>query len=264
MPICHIYNSAGVKLVRFDTEQYHRIGRIMVGRSSSCTVSLKAFAESFISREHFLLERRGQEWTIIDRSHIGIVKDTKKIKEATIAIGDVFRFGHFFLCVGEKTGPSKFNVRWEAEDGAGSSVLWPGVNSIGSSSDNYVSIRLGEVSRFHARITVLGDQVSLENRNKRIKTFINGKLIEPEPVSIDTGTGILLGDIPIRLEKVKRTEESLPIGDFTDKEKDLSTDEILALQRKNKSKAPFIILCLLIISIGLLAFLMIMLYVLIY
>lgn len=78
----------------------------MVGRSSRCTISLKIFAESYISREHFLLDKRMGAWHIIDRSHIGIVKDMVKIKEAQLEVGDIIRFGQLFFCFGEDCSQS--------------------------------------------------------------------------------------------------------------------------------------------------------------
>ncbi len=271
MPVCHIYNSIGMRLVRFSTEHYAHSGRIMVGRSSHCTISLKAYAESYISREHFLLEKRMGAWFILDRSHIGIVKDTVKIQETQLEIGDIIRFGQLFFCFGEKTGPSVYDIVWGAEtiNADVRAVLWPGVNSIGASADNYITIRQGEVSRFHGKIIVHSDNVSFENSNRNIKTFINGTLIEYRPVNLTTGTSIMLGDIPIRLQKVTRVSNDMAAGSGliskgVGQQEELSLEAAIAMQKSMRPRVPVLVLCLVLFSVGFLAFLMILLYILFY
>ncbi len=270
MPVCHIYNSIGMRLVRFSTEHYAHSGRIMVGRSSHCTISLKAYAESYISREHFLLEKRMGVWHISDRSHIGIVKDTVKIKEAQLEIGDIIRFGQLFFCYGEKTGPSSYDMVWGAEtiDADVRAVLWPGVNSIGASADNYITIRQGEVSRFHGKITVHSDNITFENSNRNIKTFINGALMEYRPVNLTTGTRIMLADIPIRLQKVTRVSSDLGSGSGLsasgNAQAELTLEAAIAMQKSLRPRIPVLVLCLVLFSVGFLAFLMMMLYILFY
>ena len=266
MPVCHIYNSIGMRLVRFSTEHYAHSGRIMVGRSSHCTISLKAYAESYISREHFLLEKRLGAWYITDHSHIGIVKDAVKIKEAQLGIGDIIRFGQLFFCFGEKTGPSPYDIVWgtETADRDMRAVLWPGVNSIGASADNYITIRQGEVSRRHGKITVHGDNVTFENSNRNIKTFINGALIDYHPVSLSIGTRIMLADTPIRLQKVTRESSNLDFDIGGQQREEISLEDAIAMQKSMRPRIPVMVLCLVLFSIGFLAFLMIMLYVLFY
>jgi len=255
-----------MKLVRFSTEHYVHTGRIMVGRSSHCTISLKIFAESYISREHFLLDKRMGVWHIIDRSHIGLVKDMVKIKEAQLEVGDIFRFGQLFFCFGEKTAPSPYEITWGAEtsNAVVRGVLWPGMNSIGASADNYITIRQGNISRFHGKITVHDDNISFENCNRNIKTTINGALLENNPVSINTGTRIMLADIPIRLQKAERISNDLIIDTNENQLKNISAEEALAIQSRIKTRVPFVVLCLIIFSLGFLTFLMVMLYILFY
>ena len=269
MPVCHIYNSMGMRLVRFSTEHYAHSGRIMVGRSSHCTISLKAYAESYISREHFLLEKKMGAWHISDQSHIGIVKNAVKIKGALLEIGDVIRFGQLFFCFGEKTGPSSYDLLWDAEsiNNEGRAVLWPGVNSVGASADNYVTIRQGEVSRFHGKITVSGDKLSYENSNRNIKTFVNGALLELVPVAFSSGTRIMLGDTPIRLQKVIRASSDLDgssLGASNLYQEELTLEAAIAMQKSMRPRLPLIVLCLILLSVGFLAFIMIMLYILFY
>jgi pSer/pThr/pTyr-binding forkhead associated (FHA) protein len=268
MPVCHIYNSMGMRLVRFSTEHYAHSGRIMVGRSSHCTISLKAYAESYISREHFLLEKKMGAWHISDRSYIGIVKNAVKIKGALLEIGDVIRFGQLFFCFGEKTGPSFYDLAWDAEsiNADGRAVLWPGVNSVGASADNYVTIRQGEVSRFHGKITVNGDNLTYENSNRNIKTFVNGALMELVPVAFNTRTRIVLGDTPIRLQKMTRISSDLSggLGVAGSAKEELTLEAAIAMQKSLRPRLPVVVVCLILLSVGFLLFLMIMLYILFY
>ncbi|NMA43584.1 MAG: FHA domain-containing protein [Oligosphaeraceae bacterium] len=256
MPICHIYDSSGTQLVRFNTEAYAQGGRISIGRSSSCSISLKGFAQPYVSREHFVLDKRGSVWHILDRSHIGIVKDAVRVKSAPLEEGDIYRFGQLFFCYGATARPSDYDLCWEPD---GRAALWPGVNSLGASTDNYVSIRQGEVSRFHALLKVKGESLVFENSNRNIVSFLDGKRLDATPIALNTRSNLVLGDVPVRLQKVSRhAADSVEMS-----QEDLSPDEVLALQaKKRKGKIPFALLCLLIFSFGFLAFLMIMLYIL--
>ncbi len=261
MPICHIYQSSGVEVKRFSTESYNRAGSISVGRSSKCDISLKDFAEGYISRRHFVLKRNPDFWEIQDTSHIGIVKNGDKIQRERLSIGDVIRFGQLFFCYGDKTIPSEYDITWEDEIRATPcrAVLWPGVNSIGASADNYITIRLGDVSRKHGKISVTSDEVSYQNANRNIKTFINGALIDSDPIKITTDSRILLADIPISLKKVTRVSNDIVEANLGD---DLPLDQVLEMRQMQKRPVPFLAICLLIISLGFLAFLLLMTYLL--
>lgn len=263
MPVCHIYNSSGMRLVRFNTEAYEQSGRISIGRSSSCSISLKRFAQSYISREHFVLDKRAGLWHIQDRSHIGIMKDAVKVKSAPLEEGDIFRFGQLFFCYGSTAGPSDYDLCWESEDFGheGRAVLWPGVNSLGASKDNYVCIRQGEVSRFHALLSVKADSLSFENSNRNIVSFLDGTKLDTTPNRLSTRSRLILGDVPVHVQKVSRQVEA-DEGSTAQSQEQLSPEEVLAMQAKLTRKIPFPLLCLLIFSFGFLAFLMIMLYIL--
>ncbi len=257
MPICHIYESSGTEVKRFSTESYNREGQITVGRSSKCTISLKAFAQGHISRRHFLLTRRGDFWEIQDTSHIGIVKDGNKISLERLAVGDVIRFGQLFFCYGDKTGPTDFDLTWEDDIRSAScrAVLWPGQNSIGASADNYITIRLGEVSRNHARITVNDDNVTFQNANRNIKTFIDGALLDHHPVKIKLDSRVMLGDISVTLKKVTRVSSDIVEANLAEA---LPLEQALEIQQWQKTTVPFKIICLLILCLGFLTFLLLM------
>ena len=261
MPICHIYESSGVEIKRFSTESYNRTGLITVGRSSRCDISLKALAKGYISRQHFTLKRQADSWIIEDCSHVGLVKDGNKITRERLNIGDVIRFGQLFFCYGDKTAPSDFDITWENDirDVSCQAVLWPGVNTIGASADTYITIRLGDVSRNHAKITVTGSNVIFQNASRNVKTFIDDALIDHNPVKISTDSRIVLGDIAISLQKVNRTSSDLVevyLGD------DLPLDQALENQLQQKSQLPFKIICLLVLCLGFLIFLLFMTYIL--
>jgi len=261
MPICHIYESSGVEVKRFATESYHRTGSITVGRSSKCDISLKAFAKGYISRQHFILKRYPDFWEIRDTSHVGIVKNGNKIQQEHLSIGDIIRFGQLFFCYGDKTAPSEYDVTWEDDIRVTScrAVLWPGVNSIGASADNYITVRLGDVSRKHGKITVNNDNISYQNDNRNIKTFINGALIDSNPVNITTNSRILLADIPINLEKVTRSSNDIVEANLGD---NLPFEQSREMQQLQKRPVPLLAICALILSLGFFAFLLLMTYLL--
>lgn len=261
MPICHIYESSGVEVKRFSTESYNRAGLITVGRSSKCNISLKAFAQGYISRQHFILKRQADFWEIEDSSHVGLVKNGSKIELERLNIGDVIRFGQLFFCYGDKTAPSNFDITWEDDIRAIScrAVLWPGVNTIGASADNYITIRLGDVSRKHAQITVHDSNVMFQNASRNVKTFINNALIDHNPVKITTDSRIMLGDIDISLQKVSRASSDLVEANLSD---DLPLEQSMESQHLQKRQLPFKIICLLVFCLGFLIFLLLLTYLL--
>ena len=203
MPICHIYNNKGVELIHFNTESFPDLERIEVGRSSACHVSLKRVAESSISRHHFYLQSHADgSWSIHDTSsRAGIVIDCAKVHEAPLHNGTIVRFGQLFFGFGSKGIPSPYHLTWlnEETNTTEFGVLWEGVNSVGASHDNYVTVRLGQVSRFHCKITVHGNTVTVEPFSTMTPTYLNEERIEGQtPINIDSL--LTLTDIDTHLE----------------------------------------------------------------
>lgn len=203
MPICHIYNNKGVELIHFNTESFPELERIEVGRSSACDVSLKRVAESSISRKHFyLLRHTDGSWSIHDTSsRAGIVIDCAKVREAPLHNGTIVRFGQLFFGFGSKGVPSPYHLTWQNEESniTEFGVLWEGVNSVGASHDNYVTVRLGQVARFHCKITVHGNNIMVEPFSTMTSTFLNEERIEG-PSSITVDSLLTLSDIDTHLE----------------------------------------------------------------
>ncbi len=203
MPIGHIYNNKGVELIHFNTESFPDLERIEVGRSSACEVSLKRVAESSISRRHFYLQRHADgSWSIHDTSsRAGIVIDCQKVKEATLHNGTIVRFGQLIFGFGSKGIPSPFHLTWHNEDTGMTEfgVLWEGVNSIGASHDNYVTVRLGQVARFQCKMTVKGNTVTIEPFSSMTPVYLNEERVEA-PTIVNVDSLITLTDIDTHLE----------------------------------------------------------------
>ena len=206
MPICHIYNNKGVELVHFNTESFPDLERIEVGRSSSCDVSLKRVAESSISRRHFYLMRHADgSWTIHDiGSRAGIIINCEKVREAPLHNGTIVRFGQLFFGFGSKGVPSPFRLTWHDEEAntIDFGVLWEGVNSVGASRDNYVTVRLGQVARFQCKIIVKGATAVLEPFSSMTPVYLNEERVEA-PTILNTESLITLTDIDVHLEMTK-------------------------------------------------------------
>lgn len=203
MPICHIYNNKGVELVHFNTESFPDLERIDVGRSSACDVSLKRVAESSISRHHFYLQRHADDnWSIHDTSsRAGIVINCAKVREAPLSNGTIVRFGQLFFGFGPKGIPSSYHLTWQNEKAniTEFAVLWEGLNSVGASHDNYVTIRLGQVARFQCKIMVRGNSVTVEPFSIMTPTYLNEERIEEKTI-LTVDSILTLSDIDTRLE----------------------------------------------------------------
>lgn len=174
MPTCHIYNTRGDELARFSTEE---LGwTITIGRSSKCDICLKGYAENNVSREHIYLHKVGSKWQLDSKGHSGVYLNGDKIESAPLEEGMVFRFSQLFLCVGEKCGPSQFDLVWEAatENNQHRAVIWPGVNTVGASRDNYITVRTDDVSRMHGKITETDGRLFYENLYSSVDSELNG------------------------------------------------------------------------------------------
>lgn len=204
MPVCRIFDSTGKELTQCTTDIYLPHSKIFFGRSSKCEICLKAFAESSISRMHFYIqESLTGQWEIYDNnSRAGVILDSKKVPSAPLYDGTIIRFGNLFLAFGEKGVPSHYRLKWTDTSGQSKyGYLWEGVNSIGASRDNYVTVREGDVSRFHATIIVCKDQVTIEPVNTILNVEINGEHVEGSS-KLHGGDTFTMGSFPVELEYV--------------------------------------------------------------
>lgn len=201
MPFCRIYNTFGDELRRFTTNDFG--SSFTIGRSSHCQVSLKNFAEANVSREHLLIQKSGGSWEIVNKGHSGMYLNGQKIGKAPLVDGAVFRFSQLFLCIGEKNGPSQYELTWEAEteNNQHRGILWPGINTVGASRDNYVTIRTDDISRIHAKITVNENKLFYENISMGRESNVNGIAVGDSVVELKEEDVITIGETPVRVAK---------------------------------------------------------------
>ncbi len=106
-------------------------------------------------------------------------------------------------------------------------VLWEGVNSIGASRDNYVTIREGSVSRFHAIIRVNKNQVTIEPLNSMLEIEVKGEQIEGVS-KLEGGDTFTMGGFLVELEYVTSVNKRVATV--------MSSEEVERRNRINKGK----------------------------
>ena len=200
MTECRIYNTLGNLLATFDTNNMPPV--ITIGRSSKCTISLKGVVDTTVSREHLVMERMLNKWTVTNKSRFGMFKSGIKFVTTELEEGDVIRFTKLFLCYGASARPAPYDISWniEGEEAPQRAVLWPGLNSIGASNDNYITVRTPDVSRIHGYINVLSDRITYRHAAADNPSYINGEqIIGTDPVQIKAGDVITMADTSVTL-----------------------------------------------------------------
>lgn len=199
MPTCYVFNTTGDLLLTFSTDDFG--SKIIVGRASSCDVSLKRFAANNVSREHIRLDKVDNAWTITNLGHSGLRKNGTKVKTTEIREGDIFRFSKLFLGIGASAQPSPYEVTWDVptEDRAVRAAIWPGVNQIGASFDNEITVRTDDISRMHGRIICNGDRLTFENLNEFNKSYVNGENVGTKTIPLHPDDTIILADTPVKI-----------------------------------------------------------------
>lgn len=212
MPHCTIYDTHADKLAIFDTEPFG--SQITIGRSSHCTISLKGVANNTISGEQLVLQRTAFGWKLRNVGRAAMYKDCVKVEEAELNEGDIFRVGYLFFTYGHTAQPSTFNLTWdcETEDGNTSGALWPGLNSIGASRDNSVTVRTMDVSRIHAFINVQGNELTIRGASLNNSTLVNGVDIEDREVPLRPNDEIQMAETKVRLvSTIRLAPTSVPV-----------------------------------------------------
>ena len=207
MTECRIYNSLGNLLATFDTTTMGPV--ITIGRSSKCTVSLKGIADTTVSREHLVMERMLNKWTVTNKSRFGMFKSGIKYVTTELEEGDIIRFTKLFLCYGATARPAPYDISWdiEGEEGPQRAVLWPGLNSIGASNDNYITVRMPDVSRIHGYINVLGDRITYRHAAADNPSYITGEqVVGNDPVQIKVGDVITMAETSVTLVDAYRMQ----------------------------------------------------------
>lgn len=179
MSVYRILSRQGAEIRRFSTDSLPVGSVLTVGRSQSCTIPLGHEATRTVSREHFQLEHRHLGWVLINRSSHGTYKGDQSIDQTTPKPGDVFHFGGCILCVGPEAIPSGYQLHWQDDKAACEDFaqLWPGRNTIGHLPSNMVVLADESVSRQHARITVNGSEIVIEDLKSFVGTFVADKQI---------------------------------------------------------------------------------------
>ena len=209
MTECRIYNTLGNLLATFDTNTLGPV--ITIGRSSKCTVSLKGVVDTTVSREHLIMERMLNKWTVTNKSRFGMFKSGMKYVTTELEEGDVIRFTKLFLCYGKSAQPAAYDISWniEGEEAPQRAVLWPGLNSIGASNDNYITVRTPDVSRIHGYINVLSDRITYRHAAADNPSYINGEqVIGTDPVQIKAGDVITMAETSVTLVDAYRMQSN--------------------------------------------------------
>ncbi len=233
MPDCKLYTTAGELLHRFSPSSGDKIGR-----SNSCDICLKGLCDETISREQFSIEKKKDGLYIKNIGNSRLFYNGEKVDEMLLMDGLVLRFSSYVLTVGPKSGPSPFEMTWEmeTENNQRRAVLWRGVNTVGSSRDNYVVIRTNDVERHHAKITVNDeDEVFIEPIGIGRSVTVNHVELDKYTTQIYEGDEILLGEESfVELKRGMRKKNALSASQFTGSGQSM---EELAAQNKARQLA---------------------------
>ena len=115
------------------------------------------------------------------------------------AIRTVHRVGYAFAAEAYGEEPSAFSV----EIGGETIRLAAGTNILGRDPDARMIIDAPDVSRQHARITIRGDDASIEDLGSKNGTFVGGKRIE-EPTPLRDGDEITVGRTRLVFRRMRR------------------------------------------------------------
>jgi len=224
VPTFTLYNRRGETIRQFDTDSPEMAGSITIGRSSQCTICLKGEVDRHVGRIHLSLQREGRQWTVTNCSSTELYRNEQPVTSSKIEEGDIVRFGHTFLAFGERSGPSPYEVAFIDDEGKQErNALWPGRNTIGSSSENTICIKELGLSRSHARILVNPHDMLVEDVASTNGTLLDDKRVKSltkfsQGATIRMGKAdcqVLLRGTP--LERKKRPTEAAGEGSSTTK-----------------------------------------------
>ena len=253
MPDCSIYNYLGERLRHFklSTTDWN----VVIGRSSSCGITLKGLVDTTVSREHIRLKRVGVNWVLESIGNCGVFLNAERIQSAPLDDGSVFRFSQYFLCVGEKTKPSPFDVVCDehTDDNRHRSVIWPGVNTIGASKDNYITVRTEDVARIHGKIFSNGDNLEYEGLHSSYESSVNGVSVGMARTSLKEGDELTLADTTVRIVRGVRSQI---MANALDNDSRASNNAMSSVKRVAKTPLGWIIALLIIILLFLLIFIL--------
>jgi len=212
MPVCRIFSVEGEVVREFSTEELGKTAGVTVGRSGVCDVSLKNHpgVDNTVGRVHFMLDRRGTRWWLVDARSTGITKGGERVEEAPLNDGDVFRFGSCTMAVGEKTSDSGLDFFYETNVGhVERAALWDGENTVGTSPKCAITVHDGPTcSRQHACIRVKGSVVTIEDLGSYNGTRVGGKKVG-KAVPVTPGDVFYLGKVKAWIDRNTAAAEYL-------------------------------------------------------
>ncbi len=94
-----------------------RGGRVVIGRSDACDVSLPG---EDISRRHAVIDQRGDQWWLTDRSRHGTLVNGARVERAALSDGDRIRIGRY-VAVFHHKGDEDFRAP------TSTAPLWTGI-----------------------------------------------------------------------------------------------------------------------------------------
>jgi len=132
----------------------------------------------------------------------GLVSEVRAAIETGI-IRTVHRVGYAF------TGAGSFeeSARWSVVLGTDEIPLRSGENGIGRDPHGAVVIHSPDVSRHHARLTIAGPRVTLEDLGSKNGTFLGTRRVS-SAIDVKPGDEILVGTTKLRLVRVDALAET--------------------------------------------------------
>jgi DNA-binding winged helix-turn-helix (wHTH) protein len=135
------------------------------------------------------------------------------ISEIRTALGDptlvrtVHRVGYAFTAPVTSAATPRYSLLLGDEE----FPLQSGESIIGRDPHDAISIHAPEVSRHHARITVAGSTVTIEDLGSKNGTFVDSNRVSG-PVEVNHGDAILIGTIRLQLVRVDALAPTATVG----------------------------------------------------
>jgi len=210
---CKIYTQTGGEIASFCPADPQWSGSISVGRSSRCAVSLKHLegVDNTVSRTHFSIVKRGGAWYITPASSSSAmyVDGEKVIRAIAVQHGLTVQFGNCSLNVEDEQQLSGYSLMWREESGeVKARRLSEGTSKIGTSTQCTMVVNHKGCSRFHAEITILGDDIRIKDLGSTNGTYVNGRTIA-EQTPLKPKQLIRFGKVPAAIIRQQHAQEYL-------------------------------------------------------
>lgn len=184
---------------------------ISIGRDPQNTLSLSSGA---ISGRHATIRSEGQRIILDDlNSRNGTFLNGQRIKQTAIQEMDVIQVGPYQLLVQNDDSDSRVVISWTDAKGQARQAVQPLPIILGRDPDKaQVVLDHPDISRQHARVSLVGGKLVIEDLNSR-----NGVLIGEQKISsmaVSDGTPVVMGPFTVtfNLDSAARRRE---IGEAT-------------------------------------------------